>query len=378
MTKRNVKDRNGTMSAGAGAVSRRRALQLAAGTAAAALLPTNARAQAPVALDVIVPNVLVQGKLKEIIEREAQVKINDLPFQSTPDSVSRVLAPGGTSRYNVVLAQTDFSRVPMLGPTPGSEKVAPFDLAKMPNAADMADVFKNDIVGRDGKAYGIPVMMGYDSVLYNRGAVPDDDDYTKSWGMIFEDKYAGRIGWFDAPHHMLMATGLYLGHKEPEKMTPAEVNEAGRFLISKKKNVRTIWTSFAQCASLLTSGEVVSTYGPIPVRQGLQNQNVNVTNAWCKEGVLSFIAALYIPKDSANQDKSQAVVNSILGLTYSNQMTPISGYLGANKNAGASLTKEEKLRGGYGIYTGETKHYPLRMPASMPTWIEVWSRVKSA
>jgi spermidine/putrescine transport system substrate-binding protein len=320
----------------------------------------------------------VQGRLKDIIEQEAQVKINDLPFQSTPDSVARVTAPGGTSRYNVVLAQTDFSRVPMLGPKAGDEKGAAYDLSKMSNAADMADVFKNDRVMRDDKVYGMPIIMGYDSVLFNQTEVPEKDEYTQSWGMIFDDKYAGRIAWFDAPQHMQMAAGLYLGKKEPEKMSREELNEVGKFLIAKKKNVRTFYTSFAQCASLLTSGEVVAAYGPIPVRAGLQQKGVKVTNAWCKEGVLSFIAALYIPKDSPNQDKSHAFVNTIIGAKYCDEMTPISGYLGANKNAGAALTKEQRLAAGFGIYTGETKHYPLRLPAIMPAWIENWSRVKSA
>lgn len=376
MTKQYQTSRNGKVHAVG--ITRRRALQAGAAGAATVMLSRVVNAQAPATLDVILPNVLVQGKLKEIIEREANVKINDLPFQSTPDTVSRVLAPGGTERYNVVLAQTDYSRVPMLGAKEGDEKGAAYDLSKLPNAADMADVFKNDMVVRDGKVYGVPIIMGYDSVLYNRGEVPEKDEYTQSWGMIFGDKYAGRIAWFDAPHHMLMAAALYLGKKEPEKMSRDEVNEVGKFLISKKKNVRTFFTSFAQCGSLLTSGEVVAAYGPIPVRQGLQQKGVNVTNAWCKEGVLSFIAALYIPKDSPHIDESHAFVNTILGPTYIDQMTPISGYLGANKKAGASLTKEQKLAAGFGIYTGETKHYPLRLPAIMPTWIEVWSRVKSA
>jgi spermidine/putrescine transport system substrate-binding protein len=357
--------------------TRRRALQLGAAGAATLMLPGRAKAQVP-ALDVLIPNVLVQGKLLEIVEKEAKIKINSAAFQSTPDAVSRVLAPGGASRYNVVLAQTDFSRVPMLGPRAGSEKVAALDMSKLPNAAEMADVFKNDMVSRDGKNYGIPNMMGYDSILFNRSEVPENDEFTHSWGMIFDDKYAGRIGWFDAPHHMLMAAGLYLGKKQPEKMSDAEIDDVGKFLISKKKNVRTFWTSFAQCASLLTSGEIISTYGPIPVRQGLQQKGINVTNAWCKEGVLSFISALYIPKDSPNQDASHAFINAILGATYSEQVTPISGYLPANKNVGGKLTKEEKLRAGFGIYSGETKHYPLRMPANMPKWIEVWSRVKSS
>jgi spermidine/putrescine transport system substrate-binding protein len=359
-------------------MTRRQALKTAAAGAGLLMMPSIVKADSVVSLDVILPNVMVSGKLKDILEKEANIKINALPFQSTPDSVSRMLAPGGSSRYNVVLAQTDYSRVPMLGPKAGEEKAAAYDVAKMPNVAQMADIFKADYVERAGKIYGMPVIMGYDSVLYNRSAASADDPYTQSWGMIFGDKYAGKIAWFDSAHHMIMAAGLYLGKKHPEQMTPSEVDDVGKFLISKKKNIRTFWTSFAQCGSLLTSGEVVTTYGPLPVRQALQHKGVNVTNAWCKEGVLSFIGALYVPKDCAHQDKSMDFVNAALGVPYIDQLTPIAGYLGANKNAGRSLTKEQKLSYGFGIYTGQTKFYPLRMPKIMPKWVEVWSRVKSA
>ena len=47
------------------------------------------------------------------------------------------------------------------------------------------------------------------------------------------------------------------------------IDEVGKFMIAKKKNVRTIWTSFAQCSNLLATGEVVwegdgLTMNPIP------------------------------------------------------------------------------------------------------------------
>jgi spermidine/putrescine-binding protein len=359
--------------------ARREFLKLGVAAGALAALPGRlAYGQAGATLEILVANALVSGPLKGILENEAKIKINDAPFQSSTDVVSRLVAPGGTGRYNLMMSHSIFSRAPVLGERAGAEKTAALDLKKIPNSQHVAEVFKGDWLERDGKVYGIPIMWGYDTVLFNTSQVPEKDAYTQSWGCMFEDKYAGRIGWMDVAHQMMMAGALYLGHKAPETMSTPELNELGKFLISKKKNVRTVWTSFAQCANLLATGEVVATFGPIPVRYGLQQKGLPITNAWCKEGVLSFVQPAYIPKDSSNQDAAHAMINAMLGQTYASQLSPVSGYLSASKLGSRELSASERARWGYGILDGSTKHYPLRMPPNLSQWIEVWTRVKAA
>jgi spermidine/putrescine transport system substrate-binding protein len=161
-------------------------------------------------------------------------------------------------------------------------------------------------------------------------------------------------------------------------MNAQELNEVGKFMTAKKKNVRTIWTSFAQCSNLLATGEVVTTFGPIPVRYGLQQKGQPITNAWCKEGVLSFVQPAYIPKDSSNQDAAHALINAMLGQGYASQMSPVCGYLSTSKLGAQNMPAAERARWGYGILDGSTRHAPLRMPADLNRWLEVWTRIKAA
>jgi spermidine/putrescine transport system substrate-binding protein len=357
-------------------VNRRDALRLGAGAAAMAGLVRPAVAQTT--LEVMLPNAIVSGKLREIVEKDADVKISDAPFQSTPDAISRLLGPGGTSRFNISFGIIDFARQPILGPKAGAEKVAALDLSKIPNAAKLGPSFKPDIIERDGKTYGLPVLLGYNTVLFNYDQVPAKDALTQSWGAIFEDKYAGKIGWFESPHQMVFAAAIYLGKEKPETMTDAEVREVGNFMISKKKNVRVIWTSFSQCANLFATGEMIVAFGPIPVRTQLEQQGIHVTNAWPKEGVESLVGTAFIPKDSTNQDKSHAMINAMLSDAYAKELPKVSGYLSSNANGGEGMTEEQKLQAGYGIHSGKTKHHPMPIPANLNTWVEVWSRVKSA
>ena len=349
---------------------------LKAGAAAALGTMGWAQAQQGPTLEVLLANALVGGPLKGILESEGKFKINDNPFQSSTDVVARLVAPGGTSRYNLMMSHSIFSRGPVLGAAAGQEKCAPLDLKLIPNYSQVSATFKEDILQRDGKVYGVPIMWGYDTVIYNTTVVPAAEATT--WGLLFEDKYAGRIAWFDTAHQMIMAAGLFLGKTNPETMSTADLNEVGRFLISKKKNVRTFWSSFAQGANLMASGEVAITFGTIPMRTGLTKQGVPVATCWCKEGVLSFVQPAYIPKDSSNQNAAHAMINSMLGQAYSSQLTSASGYLSTSKLAAVSLTAQERATLGYGVLDGTTKNYPLAMPPNLQQWLEVWARVKSA
>lgn len=335
-------------------------------------------AQSAPVVDILMVNALVEGKLKDTLEKDAKLRINAAPFQTSTDAVSRLLAPGGASRYDVIQSHTIFSREPILGAKAGAENVLVLDPKLIPNIKLVADTFKGDLIERDGKIYGVPTIWGYDSVLYNRDKIPENDPKTQTWGLIFDDRYAGQIGWFDAPYHMLMAAGLFLGKAAPETMSAEELEEVGRFLISKKKNVRTIWSSFAQGANLLATGEIICTYGPIPVRHDLQQRGFNITNAWCSEGVLSFVQSAYIPKDAKHKKEAHALINAMLDESYATQLSPISGYLSASTKGAQQLSPEDRKKWGYGILDGSTKHYPLKLPPQLNKWIEVWSRVKSA
>lgn len=350
------------------------------GGVAAGLLPRTAQAQTtpPTPIELLVTNSTVQGLLRATVEQEANVTITDSPWQSSTDVVSRVAAPGGTSRWDLVTSTYDFSKPVVMGAKAGDEKVRPIDLSLIPNLQHVTKESRAGIGERDGKTYMLPMCWGFDTVLFNRNAVPEADPFTQSWAPLFEDKYAGRIGWWDVAHQMLMAAGLYMGHAEPEKMDRNQLDEVAKFLISRKKNVRTMYTTFAQGSALLASGEIVVGYGIVPMRVELQTKGFPISGAFTKEGVLSLIIALYIPKDARQHVAAARVINSMLGERYGSQLTKATGYLSASKLAETGLSAEERKAYGYGIFDGSVKHYLLKFPTNMNMWIETWSRVKSA
>ena len=361
-------------------LSRRHLLGAAAGLAlpGAALAPVALAQGAPTPVDVLLVNATVAGPLRTILEQEANVKITDGPWQSSTDVVSRVSAPGGTSRWDYreqqlrLLASRHHGRARRRREGAADRP----DADPEPPAPDGG--VRAGIAERDGKTYMLPMCWGFDTVLYNTQHVATDDPFTQSWAPLFEDRYAGRIGWWDVAHQMLMAAGLYLGHAEPEKMDRNQLDEVARFLISRKKNVRTFYTTFAQGSNLMASGEIVVCYGIVPMRVEMQTRGFPIAGAWAKEGVLSLILANYIPKEAKQPAAATRMINTMLGERYASQLTRSTGYLSASSLAQTGLTAEERKTYGYGLFDGSVKHYLLKFPANMNMWIEAWSRVKSA
>src|SRR2546430_11931739 len=91
-----------------------------------------------------------------------------------------------------------------------------------------------------GKQYGIPDDWGFDAILYRADKVKPK---ARSWSLLFDERYKGKIAWFDDPVENLTIAGLYLGFANPWNQTDAQLKKSQNLLVSKKHLVRLIWAS---------------------------------------------------------------------------------------------------------------------------------------
>src|SRR3954463_15366256 len=108
----------------------------------------------------------------------------------------------------------------------------------------------------NGKQYGIPEDWGFDAILYRTDKVTPK---ARSWGLLFDERYKGKIAWFD-DLGMLVMTGLYLGFKDPWNQTAAELQQSQKLFISKKHLVRMIWSSETNLWEAFGSGDLWIAY----------------------------------------------------------------------------------------------------------------------
>src|SRR4029078_6744178 len=141
--------------------SRRALLHVGAGTVPLGGSPSMLRAQDR-SLLAIMPGVAMPAPAKAVLERKTGIRVEQIPYVSPTDSVAKLFAPGGTSRFDFMVTNMYFVQVPVMGPKPGDEKIRAFDMSKMTNAGDMIELFKKQMQGqvRDGKTFMVPVYWG--------------------------------------------------------------------------------------------------------------------------------------------------------------------------------------------------------------------------
>ena len=105
----------------------------------------------------------------------------------------------------------------------------------------------------NGQQYGIPDDWGLDAVLYRSDKVKPRQ---RSWSLLWDERYKGKIAWFDDPVEPLTIAGLYYGFKDPWNQTDAELQKSKNLLISKKHLVRLIWSSETELDSAFAAGDV--------------------------------------------------------------------------------------------------------------------------
>ena len=210
--------------------SRRALLQVGAGTVLLGGSPSMLRAQDR-SLLAIMPGVAMPDPAKAVLERKTGIRVEQIPYVSPTDTVAKLFAPGGTSRFDFMVTNMYFVQVPVMGPKSGDEKIRAFDMSKMTNAGDMIELFKKQMQPRDGKTYMMPVYWGYDTMIFRTDKVPEEDPATKSWGLLYDDRYAGRVALRDDAYQSIMTAALALGHKEPTVMSSSDLKEVTKFLI---------------------------------------------------------------------------------------------------------------------------------------------------
>jgi spermidine/putrescine-binding protein len=349
----------------------------AAGGLALLGLPASVRAQS-VTIQALLNSLLMPEALRPMVVQATDTRVELAPYTSVTDVVAKLLAPGGTARFDLMGTLTNVVRGPGLGEKPGDEKMRALNMALIPNAAGILPAFRRDIIMREDRTYGLPMAWGYESVIYNTERVPVGDSLTQSWKLIFDDKYKGRLAWRDDAHGMIMTAALALGHKDPVKLAGNDVREVGKFLIDRKKNVRTMWTKFGEAVGLMASGEVWAMYGWVSMRAALRKQGHKVLNNWPRESLLTWSFCALVPKDASHAEPAMRVINVMLSSDYGRKLIETTNYPSTSAGAAASFTKEQWADMGLNISDQGIPLYGFDLPPAIDQWVETWNTVRAA
>jgi len=271
-----------------------------------------------------------------------------------PDAQTKILS--GSTDYDCW--ETIAERLPAVVMT---NNVEPIAASSLKNWANIRETFttandkwdrRSQIVGQiwadEGQTslYMVPAVYNYDSIGYNPDVLSAEEANT--WTAIFDPKWKGKSGLNTDPliafgQAVLAMNSLGLSAvANPGNPSAAEIDEAAKFLISKKKEgqFRALWGDFGELVNLLASGEMVVCDAWQPAVMAVKAQGKACKYAIPKEGYRAWAIGPSLIASSPNKEAVAAYADYWLsgapGITVSEQ-----GYYSPTTNIESAMAPEK-------------------------------------
>jgi len=161
----------------------------------------------------------------------------------------------------------------------------------------------------------VPTVFNFDSIGYRPDLVSAEEANT--WTSLFDEKFKGKTGLnvdpliaFGEAILAMNSLGL-LDVPNPGNPNIEEIDEASKFLISKKKDgqFRALWGDFGELVNLLASGEMILADAWQPAVMAVKAQGIECSYAVPKEGYRAWSIGLSQIANSPNPEAVRAYAN---------------------------------------------------------------------
>jgi spermidine/putrescine-binding protein len=252
--------------------------------------------------------------------------------------------------------------------------VQPWDTSLIPNFKHL-NPFMVKAGQYNGKQYGIPEDWGFDAILYRTDKVTPK---ARSWGLLFDERYKGKIAWFD-DLGMLVMTGLYLGFKDPWNQSDAELAQAQKLLVSKKHLVRMIWSSETNLWEAFGSGDLWIAYAWPNDWVQMKKKKLPVVYMHPKEKPIAWVGNLMLLKGTPRYHLAHAYADAWSSTKSAKWLEDNYGYGHANieaRPASSDLLKALQIANPKAV-TEPNAHLDRDIPRRA-LYAKMWEEVKAS
>ena len=185
-----------------------------------------------------------------------------------------------------------------------SDLLLPLDMDKIPNVKNiMQDKLEITDSFDPGNKYSLPYMWGTVGILYNTTMV---EEPVTSWGILWDEKYAGQIWMYDSVRDSIGITLKYLGY-DLNTRNADEIAQARELLIAQKPlrkgfgtdNMRPSIVNGKAAMAVLYSGDAFV----------CMDENEDLAYAVPEEGSNVWFDNVVIPKSAKNIEAAHAFIN---------------------------------------------------------------------
>ena len=211
--------------------------------------------------------------------------------------------------------------------------IAPIDVSRLSNFPDTIESLKN-VPGTiiDGQRPWVCMDWGQTSITYRTDLVDIEEE---SWGLMWDERYKGRLSMMDSLIDGVMVAAIYGGAKDPFNMTPEEVAKTRELLREQLPLLRFYANSATDIQNALASGEVVAAVSWNDAYSALKAEGVPVKFMEPKEGAMTWTCGISIMTgiDPAKLDRAYDAIDSLLSPEAGAYEIETFGYGHANRKA---------------------------------------------
>ena len=231
-----------------------------------------------------------------------KVKVIYTTYATNEDMYAKISSGAGT--YDVIFP-SDY----MLQKMAKEGLLLPFDVAKdIPNYKYIEDAYKGLLYDPDQR-FSVPYTYGMTGIIYNTTMIDEEDAAKESWGLLWNEKYKGKILQFNNPRDAFGSAMYYL-NLDVNTTDPAVWQTALDKLLEQKPYVQSYVSDEIFNKMISGSASAAPYYAGDYITMADQNENLGFY--YPTEGTNFFVDAMCIPKSAKYPDLAKEYINFML------------------------------------------------------------------
>ncbi len=231
-----------------------------------------------------------------------KVKIIYTTYATNEDMYAKISSGAGT--YDVIIP-SDY----MIQKMAKEGLLLPFNVKEdIPNYEYIEDAYKGLLYDPEEK-YSVPYTYGMTGIIYNATLIDEEDAAEESWGLLWNEKYKGKILQFNNPRDGFGSAMYYL-NLDVNSKDPAVWQKALDKLLEQKPYVQGYVSDEIFNKMISASAAAAPYYAGDYIT--MADQNENLAFYYPKEGTNVFVDAMCIPKSARYPDLAKEYINFML------------------------------------------------------------------
>lgn len=232
-----------------------------------------------------------------------RVEVNYTTYATNEDMYSKIKS--GAGNYDIVVP-SDYMIEKMIK----EDMLLAFDASTLPNFAYIDDAFKGEGAVYDpGNMYSVPYTYGMLGIIYNEELVDPEDYEAKSWGLLWNEKYKGKLLQFNNPRDAFGSAMYYL-NLDINSKDPAVWDTALQKLAEQKPLVQGYVNDEIFNKMTTASAAVAPYFAGDFLTMAYQNEDLSFY--YPTEGTNYFVDAMCILKSSTKVDIAKEYINFMM------------------------------------------------------------------